>query len=100
MWLIFSLISYSFGEAFSKMFANNHNLWMAFAALLCYTVNAAFWLPALCQMNQLAVLGSIWAVSYTILSVLIGIFFFSEVLTICQTIGIVLGLMAIILLTL
>lgn len=93
---IVSMIFYGLGEYFSKGFANTGSSKSVVFALLSYLAGAATWLPALKRFNSLSVLGTIWNVGYIIISIVLGVVVFGEVLTTLQIIGLILGIAAII----
>jgi multidrug transporter EmrE-like cation transporter len=97
--VLIAMVFYGFGEYFSKMFANTSLPRFVFLSLISYLFTAACWLPAIKKFNSLSVLGTIWNVSYVIITLSIGRFVFHEPLTILQIIGIILGFIAIVLLS-
>ncbi len=67
--------------------------------MLGYTVNALLFLPALSKWNNLAVLGTVWNIGYLFITMALAFFVFHETVTFKQASGIVLGFVAIYLLS-
>lgn len=89
-------IFYGFGEYYSKVYANTASMKALFTALGFYNLTCLCWFPALKRLNSLTVLGTIWNISYAIITIVLGVVIFGETLTVLQIIGIILGIGAII----
>ncbi len=94
VWLLISTLFCAFGEYLSKKWGMNPGWTFAFLVSGVYAIGAMFWLPALLHKNQLAVMGTIWALMTAILTVVIGLLVFHESLTIFQIVGIMLALVS------
>ena len=99
LWIIIAMVFYAVGEILSKMFANTPLPKTGILAVLCYTLNAACFLPALQKLNSLTILGTIWNICYVIVTLVIGLFVFGEPITTLQIVGLVFGLVSIVLLS-
>ena len=100
VWIIISAIFFAFGEFLSKKFALNPG-WMLFLIFIIVDViSASAWIPAIFEKNQLSVTGVIWSIISLMATVTIGVLAFKEKLTLTQSIGLVLGLLAVIFLSL
>lgn len=99
LWIIIAMIFYTIGEYYSKKYANTSLKSFGVIALIGYLVNAFCFLPALSKMNSLTVLGTIWNVLYVIITLVIGLVIFRETITTTQMIGVGLGFISIILLS-
>jgi multidrug transporter EmrE-like cation transporter len=97
--VLIAMMFYGFGEYFSKLFANVSSSKFAFLAILFYILTSCCFLPALKKFNSLSALGTVWNVGYTMITLGIGILIFHEPLTTLQILGIILGFIAIILLS-
>jgi uncharacterized membrane protein len=98
--LALSLVLFSVGEWASKQYTTAPGwFWMVWVGS-CYAGSGLLWLPALCRVNHLAQLGSIWAVCAYVLTIMIGLFVFEERLPVCHAIGVALGALAVVLMTL
>ncbi len=99
-WIIISTLFFAFGEFISKKFALNPS-WMLFTLFIFIDLlSAAAWIPAIVQKNQLSITGVIWSVISLMATILIGLLLFNEKLTIIQSIGLVVGIISVILLSL
>jgi multidrug transporter EmrE-like cation transporter len=97
--LIPSIIVYTLGEYYSKVWANKPTILGCVPVLICYGISGLLWLPALYYKNHLLILGFIWALLAAVATVLVSICFFGEPATPRQCLGLVLALVAVILLT-
>ena len=93
------MIFYAFGEYFSKRYANTSLKHFGFLAVFLWSFNSFCFLPAISKFNSLSILGTIWNLLYVFITLFIGLVIFKEPITTIQTIGLVLGVIAIILLT-
>ena len=98
-WLIISALFFAFGEFLSKKFALAPSLSYVLIIIGIYALGTLAWLPAIFQKNQLSVVGAIWSVLSLIATILIGLLVFNEKLTLTQSAGLVLGLVAVYLLS-
>ena len=99
IWLIISALFFAVGEFLSKKFALNPKISYVVFILLAYCVGTLFWLPAILQRNQLSIVGTMWSVFSLLATVLIGILFFSEKLSLAGFTGIIFAFISIILLS-
>ena len=86
-WLIISALFFAYGEYLSKYWALQPRIWVMILAAITSALSMLAWLPALLYKNQLAVIGTLWAVLATIATVSIGVLIFAEKLTVLQWIG-------------
>jgi multidrug transporter EmrE-like cation transporter len=63
-------------------------------------ISATTWIPAIFEKNQLSITGVIWSIVSLMATVLVGILIFDEKLTIIQAIGLFVGLISVIMLSL
>lgn len=97
-WLLLSASFFAVGEYLSKRWALAPS-WQMTAAVIAVDVFATtLWLPALFHRNQLAIVGLMWLLLGTILTLSIGLFVFKEVLTWTQWAGMGFALVALVLL--
>jgi multidrug transporter EmrE-like cation transporter len=94
-WLLLSVVFFAVGEYFSKKFALEPSLKFVLLILSAYILGTLAWLPAILQKNQLSVTGTIWSVLSVLATIGIGIFIFKEQLNLWQTIGIILAIIAV-----
>ena len=99
IWITISTILFAFGEFLSKKFSLNPGWTLFVLFLVVDIVSAAAWIPAIFEKNQLSVTGVIWSIVSLIATVAIGLLVFNEKLTPTQSIGMVLGFVAVILLS-
>ncbi|OGG56788.1 hypothetical protein A3D71_01135 [Candidatus Kaiserbacteria bacterium RIFCSPHIGHO2_02_FULL_55_20] len=99
-WLILSALFFAFGEYLSKKFALAPSF--SYVALIVgiYALGTLAWLPAILQKNQLSIVGAIWSVMSLLATVVIGVAIFGEHLNTLAIIGLVLGFLSILLLSL
>jgi len=100
VWFLVSMAAYGVGEYLSKKYSLAPSTSLFLWAVVFYAFTAAAWLPAIRIVQKLAVLGTVWAVAYAIVSVVIGVWMFEERLTAIHVAGIVLGIFATVLLSL
>lgn len=99
VWLLISALFFAFGEFLSKKFALAPSLSYVFAIVIIYSLGTLAWLPAILQKKQLSITGAIWSVLSLLATVLIGVIIFRERLNVLTVAGIILGAMAIALLS-
>ena len=99
-WLVLSALFFAFGEYLSKKFALAPSF--SYVALIVgiYALGTLAWLPAILQKNQLSIVGAIWSIMSLVATVLIGVIIFGEHLNALAITGLVLGFLAILLLSL
>jgi len=95
LWIIGSMIFYGIGEWSSKAWATGVSKYLFVVAIMAYALNAMCWMPALKQHGGLAILGTIYASLYALITILIGTLIFQEPLTIKQWVGIVFAIIAV-----
>lgn len=96
--LLAGALFYASGEVWSKLYANTHRLTCACTALVFYLGSAICFLRGLSRINSLSVYGTLWNVSYALVTVAIGAGRFHEPVTLRQWLGILSGVAAILLL--
>jgi multidrug transporter EmrE-like cation transporter len=94
--ILVASVFYGFGEYYSKIYANTASIKALLTSLGFYNLTSLCFFPAIKRMNSLSVLGTIWNVAYMIVTIFLGVVVFGEVLTTLQIIGIILGIAAII----
>jgi len=97
-WLLLSAILFGCGEYLSKKWALEPSLKGGIAVILVDAVGVTLWLPALLNRNQLSIVGVMWALLGTVVTLSIGLFIFKETLNWVQWIGIVFAFAALALL--
>jgi multidrug transporter EmrE-like cation transporter len=98
-WLVLSAMFFAFGEFLSKKFALAPSGFYVISIIFVYSLGTLAWLPAILQKNQLSIVGAIWSVLSLAATVLIGVLVFGEKLSFVGIAGIVLGAIAIALLS-
>ena len=98
-WIAISAIFFAFGEFLSKKFALNAGWTIFILFLIVDIISAAAWIPAIFEKNQLSITGVIWSIVSLIATVAIGILIFHEKLTPTQMVGLVLGFIAVVMLS-
>ncbi len=100
VWIIISGLFFATGEFLSKEFALRPG-WALFGFIILVDVlSVTAWLPAIFQKNQLSITGVIWSLASLMLTVAVGVLLFKEQLTVTKAIGIILGIVAVALLSL
>jgi hypothetical protein len=101
LFLFCGMVIYTLGDYFSKVFSNTNSFWMGFIAFALYSLSGLAWLAGIERYNHIAILGTIWIVFMSISSPFVGIVIFKEgiTLTLQQIIGIVVGFVSILLLS-
>ncbi len=98
-WLLLSIFFYAIGEFISKTWANSPShgeMWVVIAAS---AFSALLWLPALFTKNHLAIVGTSWIILATAVTILLGVVFFGEKLTLIQWFGVTLAFISLLILT-
>ena len=98
--LVGSLVFYSAGEYYSKIYSLSPNWRLFFLALLMYVLNSALWLPALTAGKSLTIVSTIWNLSYMMTAPIIGLMIFNESVTLWQGVGICMGFLSMLLMSL
>ena len=98
-WLLLSAIFFAAGEYSSKKWALDPSWGRALQVVALYGICALAWLPALLHKNQLSIMGIAWLVLATVATVIIGVFVFHESLSITHSLGVGLGLAALVLMS-
>ena len=83
----------------SKEFALRPGWDLFIFIIIVDVISVTTWLPAIFQKNQLSITGVIWSLVSLMLTVGVGILFFKEQLTLTQALGILLGVVAVVLLS-
>ncbi|MDO8468891.1 MAG: hypothetical protein Q7S29_04000 [Candidatus Peribacter sp.] len=97
-WLLLSAVLFGCGEYLSKRWASAPSFKLGAAVVLVDAIGVILWLPALYNRNQLSIVGVLWALLGTVVTVSIGLFIFKESLTWVQWVGIVCAFVALALL--
>jgi len=97
-WLLFSAMLFGCGEYLSKRWASAPSWKLGAAVVFVDAIGVILWLPALLNRNQLSIVGVLWALLGTVVTLSIGLFIFKESLTWVQWIGIVCAFIALALL--
>ena len=92
--LLSSVAFYAGGEYFSKLWGLAPGAGLMVAALVCYTVSALLWFPALLYRDQLSTVGIDWEVLALCATLLLGFLVFHEAISLKNWIGLILGLVA------
>jgi multidrug transporter EmrE-like cation transporter len=98
-WIFASAIAFACGEFLSKSHALDPRPVKLFAIFVAYNMGVFFWLPAIMQKKELAIVGTIWSVLSLMSTVLIGMILFNEKLNLHQGIGVILATASIIFLS-
>lgn len=99
VWLILSAFFYAGGEYFSKLWAMNPTVGTSLQVVICYSMAALTWLPALQDKNEITIMGASWLLLATFVTVIIGFFVFNESLTFVHWLGVGLACTAMVLLS-
>jgi multidrug transporter EmrE-like cation transporter len=99
VWLIISAVFFAFGEFLSKKFALAPSVGYVILILFIYSLGALAWLPAIFEKKELSIVGAIWSVLSLLATVLIGVLIFDEKLNVIAITGIILGIIAVALLS-
>jgi len=99
VWIIISGLFFAAGEFMSKEFALRPGWDLFIFIIIVDVISVTTWLPAIFQKNQLSITGVIWSLVSLMLTVGVGILFFKEQLTLTQALGILLGVVAVVLLS-
>ena len=89
-----SLVFYTAGEYYSKVWSLNPSYWLVFLVTLNYSIGAVLWLPALRLHGQLSALSAVRSCLSIIICVVLGVFVFKEKLSSQQMVGVVLAIIA------
>jgi len=98
VYIVFAIIFNSFGEYFSKIWGNTQNILYAILTVLVYSISNVCWLGLMSHKNSLVLLSMLWVIVVAILSIIVGVGFFNETLSVRQWIGIAISMVAIFLL--
>ncbi len=82
------------GEYFSKLWGLAPSSRLAAFAVACYAISSLVWLPALLYRNQLSTVGVAWDLIAICATLALGFFVFHETLSMRQSVGLVLALIA------
>ena len=99
VWLILSALCFACGEFLSKKWALAPSSQLVALILIAYTLGVIAWLPAIYEKNQLSIVGVIWSVLSLAMTVLIGVFIFSEKLSLVGIVGIIFAFASVVLLS-
>ncbi len=99
IWIAISAIFFAVGEFISKKFAISPGWTLFLTFIIVDIISASAWIPAIVQKNQLSITGVVWSIVSLIATVLIGILVFNEKFTLTQSIGLAIGFVSVILLS-
>ena len=99
IYYLLAMLLYGLGEYYSKIYALAPSLKMFGIIIFIYSLSSAAWLPAIQKIKSLSVLGTIWNISYMVITLFLGLVIFKETLTINQIWGIIFGFTSIVLLS-
>ena len=100
VWLLLSVLVTMYGDYLSKKFALSPSWRYVVIISIVYAIGTLFWLPAILQKNELSIVGAMWAVMLYVGIVSIGLIIFKETVSSFGILGIILGLISIIFLSL
>lgn len=100
VWLVISSICYAIGGYFSKKYALSQDTFLLICLLIAYNIGSITWIPAICQKSDLALVGTLWAVLSSLITIIVGIVIFQESITLLNGIGIFFAIISIIFLSL
>ena len=89
-----SLIFYSIGEYYSKLWSLGPNKIFFIIVLAAYAMSGVMWLPALRLHGQLSALSAVWSCLSILVCMGIGLLAFGESLSTRQIIGLILAIIA------
>jgi multidrug transporter EmrE-like cation transporter len=98
MLLVMSAIAVISGDYFAKYWSVTKNHTFFILAILFYGLSAPFYVPTLLRQG-LVITSIIWSLLAIVGFLIIGLFFFKETLTFFQWFGVMLGLGALVVLT-
>ncbi len=98
VWALLSLSATSviLGDFFGKYWSTNSKTTFFFCAVVCYILSGIFYVPTLLR-EGLIITSLIWSLLSIIGFLLIGFVLFNETVTATQAIGIVLGIISLVL---
>lgn len=99
LWTAVGMMFYIVAEYYSKRYAMASSWRFYWLAILPYWVVTLCWMPVIRHTNTLAVTSVIWDIFYFIISILIGVLIFQEKMSATQVVGLVLGAIAVVLLS-
>jgi multidrug transporter EmrE-like cation transporter len=99
LWIAFGMISFGVGEYFSKKYADTSLKSFGIFAWFGWIISSFCFLPSITRYNSLSILGTMWNILYVLITLSVGLIIFREPVTTTQAIGLVLGVIAIVLLT-
>jgi len=101
IWCLFAvaMIFYALGDYFAKLLGNTGKWQYCTWAMIGYSVTSICFLIAMSKWSKLTILGSLWNVTYSILTLIIAFAFFGEKVGPSQLVGLGLGIVSVFLLT-
>lgn len=95
LWILLSLLFFAAGEAASKHWSEHTDrYWYAVLAVFTYIICEIPWLIALKEKSHLTSLGTLWSIGAVVVTILVGMVWFKETITLKQEIGLGLALVA------
>lgn len=98
VWLLISGLLNAASEYVSKHWGVQPRWYLILIIAFLSAASSITWLPALLHKNQISIMGTGWLLIATITTLFIGLVFFGEQVSITQTVGMVLAVVALILL--
>ena len=101
VWLIIliAMVAYGAGEYTSKLYGAHPSFRLGAYSMLAYMVSCLMFLVGMQRFNSLSVLGMVWTVLYSAITLSIAVLCFHEPLSVRQWIGIGFGLISIVMLS-
>jgi multidrug transporter EmrE-like cation transporter len=90
-WFIIAMVFYTYAEYLSKSWGYKPTLPLASVIVVLYVAEAVCWLSIVLHRNEIARMSSVWQVSTTVLSILVGAVLLGEKMTPTQWVGVALG---------
>jgi hypothetical protein len=94
-----AMILYAVGEYYSKIYASHSSSRLFALIIVIYSLSAAAWLPAINRLSTLTIIGTIWNVSYFIITLFLGLVVFKETITSLHMVGVLFGVISVTLLS-
>lgn len=92
---LLSMLCYGSGEYVSKKYSLAPSMMLYAAAVILYGLTGAAWLPVIKEVKSLSILGTVWNVSYFVITLFLGLVIFKEQLNMVQVVGVIFGCISI-----
>ena len=99
IWFLAAMVFYFVGSYLSKLYSNIPSYFLFFSSVCIFILVSTCWMFAIKESKQLATLGTIWSISCLVIQVFIGVGLFGESISITKWIGIGVGTISVILLS-